>query len=49
MDIAGAMDIAEADSPALAPTAREYPVAPTAPNRSRTLVEKAWLWLRGSD
>lgn len=49
MDIAGAVDIAEADSPALAPIAREYPVAPTAPNRNKTLLEKAWLWLRGSN
>jgi 8-oxo-dGTP diphosphatase len=43
-----AMDIAEADSPALAPEpfAREYPVAPHAAER-KTLLEKAWLWLRG--
>lgn len=43
-----AMDIAEADSPALAPEpfSREYPVAPHATQR-KTLLEKAWLWLRG--
>jgi 8-oxo-dGTP diphosphatase len=45
--IADAMDIAEADSPALAPAAREYPVAPRSANPSKTLLEKAWLWLRG--
>jgi 8-oxo-dGTP diphosphatase len=45
--IADAMDIAEADSPALAPTTREYPVAPRSANPSKTLLEKAWLWLRG--
>jgi 8-oxo-dGTP diphosphatase len=45
---AAAMDIAEADSPALAPepVAREYPVAPRATER-KTMLEKAWLWLRG--
>jgi 8-oxo-dGTP diphosphatase len=44
-----AMDIAEADSPALAPEpfVREYPVAPRSADRSKTLLEKAWLWLRG--
>ena len=44
-----AMDIAEADSPALAPEpfVREYPVAPRLTDRSKTLLEKAWLWLRG--
>jgi hypothetical protein len=44
-----AMDIAEADSPALAPEpfVREYPVAPRSTDRSKTLLEKAWLWLRG--
>jgi 8-oxo-dGTP diphosphatase len=44
-----AMDIAEADSPALAPEPflREYPVAPRLPERPKTLLEKAWLWLRG--
>jgi 8-oxo-dGTP diphosphatase len=43
------MDIAEADSPALAPEPfiREYPVAPRSADRSKTLLEKAWLWLRG--
>jgi 8-oxo-dGTP diphosphatase len=45
--IADAMDIAEADSPALAPITREYPVAPRSANPSKTLLEKAWLWLRG--
>jgi 8-oxo-dGTP diphosphatase len=53
MDIAGAMDVAEdvaeSDSPALAPEpfTREYPVAPRSLDRSKTLLEKAWLWLRG--
>jgi 8-oxo-dGTP diphosphatase len=44
-----AMNIAEGDSPALAPEplTREYPVAPRTPDRSKTLLEKAWLWLRG--
>jgi 8-oxo-dGTP diphosphatase len=48
-DVAAAMDIAEADSPALAPepVAREYPVAPRSADRRKTLLEKAWLWLRG--
>jgi 8-oxo-dGTP diphosphatase len=45
--IADATDIAEADSPALAPVTREFPVAPRSANRSQTLLEKAWLWLRG--
>jgi 8-oxo-dGTP diphosphatase len=53
VDPAGAMDIAEdvaqSDSPALAPEpfTREYPVAPRSPDRSKTLLEKALLWLRG--
>jgi 8-oxo-dGTP diphosphatase len=49
MDIAGAEDVAESDSPALAPEpfTREYPVAPRSLDRSKTLLEKAWLWLRG--
>jgi 8-oxo-dGTP diphosphatase len=49
MHVAGAMDIVEADSPALAPEpfAREYPVAPRSPDRTKTLLAKAWLWLRG--
>jgi 8-oxo-dGTP diphosphatase len=49
IDIAAATDIAEADSPALAPEpfAREYPVAPRSPDRTKTLLAKAWLWLRG--
>ncbi len=44
-----AIDILEADSPALAPEplTREYPVAPRSPDRTRTLLEKAWLWLSG--
>jgi len=44
-----AMEIAETDSPALAPEpfTREYPVAPRSPDRTKTLLEKAWLWLRG--
>jgi 8-oxo-dGTP diphosphatase len=48
-NLAGATDIAEADSPALAPEpfTREYPVAPRSPNRTKTLLAKAWLWLRG--
>ena len=48
-DTAAAMDVAESDSPALAPEpfTREYPVAPRSLDRSRTLLEKAWLWLRG--
>jgi 8-oxo-dGTP diphosphatase len=43
-----AEDVAESDSPALAPEpfTREYPVAPRSPDRSKTLLEKAWLWLR---
>jgi 8-oxo-dGTP diphosphatase len=47
-DVAVAADIAEADAPALAPEpfAREYPVAPRAHDRSRTLLEKVWHWLR---
>jgi 8-oxo-dGTP diphosphatase len=47
-DVAAALDIAEADSPALAPepVAREYPVAPHATER-KTILEKAWRWLRG--
>jgi 8-oxo-dGTP diphosphatase len=47
MDIA--RDVAESDSPALAPEpfTREYPVAPRSLDRSKTLLEKAWLWLRG--
>jgi 8-oxo-dGTP diphosphatase len=49
IDIAEATDVAEADSPALAPEpfTREYPVAPRSPEPSKTLLEKAWLWLRG--
>jgi 8-oxo-dGTP diphosphatase len=48
-NVAGATDIAEADSPALAPEpfTREYPVAPQSPDRTKTLLAKAWLWLRG--
>jgi 8-oxo-dGTP diphosphatase len=49
-DIAVAMDITEAESPALAPPepfTREYPVAPRSPDRTRTLLAKAWIWLRG--
>jgi 8-oxo-dGTP diphosphatase len=47
-DAAAAMDIVEADAPALAPepVAREYPVAPRATER-KTILEKAWRWLRG--
>jgi 8-oxo-dGTP diphosphatase len=47
MDVAE--DVAESDSPALAPEpfTREYPVAPRSLDRSKTLLEKAWLWLRG--
>jgi hypothetical protein len=42
------MDIAEADSPALAPEPfiREFPAAPRSADR-KTLLEKAWFWLRG--
>jgi 8-oxo-dGTP diphosphatase len=49
MNVAVATDIVEADSPALAPEpcTREYPVAPRLPDRTQTLLEKAWLWLRG--
>jgi 8-oxo-dGTP diphosphatase len=49
MDIAEARNIAEADSPALAPEpfTREHPVAPRSPDRTKTLLAKAWLWLRG--
>jgi 8-oxo-dGTP diphosphatase len=49
IDIAEDLNIAEADSPALAPEpfTREYPVAPRSPDRSKTLLERAWLWLRG--
>jgi 8-oxo-dGTP diphosphatase len=48
-NVAGATDIAEADSPALAPEpfAREYPVAPRSPDRTKTWLAKAWLWLQG--
>jgi 8-oxo-dGTP diphosphatase len=47
-DAAGATDVAEADSPALAPEpfGREYPVAPRSAVHTRSLVEKAWFWLR---
>jgi 8-oxo-dGTP diphosphatase len=50
-DMAAEMDMAEADMPALAPERcpREYPVAPRSALRSRTMLEKAWLWLRGQD
>jgi len=49
IDAASTVNIAEAESPALAPEsfAREYPVAPHAHERRKTLLEKAWLWLRG--
>jgi 8-oxo-dGTP diphosphatase len=48
-EVAVAADVAEADAPALAPEpfAREYPVAPRSPDRAKSLLEKAWLWLRG--
>ncbi len=44
-----AVKIAEADAPALAPEpfGREYPVAPRSAGRTRTMLEKVWLWLRG--
>jgi 8-oxo-dGTP diphosphatase len=50
MDSVVTMDITEAESPALAPPepfTREYPVAPRSPNRTGTLLARAWLWLRG--
>jgi 8-oxo-dGTP diphosphatase len=48
-DIAVAMDLAEAESPAVAsePFTRQYPVAPRSQDRTKTLLEKAWFWLRG--
>ena len=46
---AAAMNIAEADSPALAPEpfAREYPISTRTMDRGKTLLERAQLWLRG--
>jgi len=42
-------DVAEAEAPTLAPEPqpREYPVAPRAHERDKTLIEKIWDWLRG--
>lgn len=49
IDVAAALNIAEADSPALAPEpiAREYPVTSGPPGRTKALLDRAWSWLRG--
>jgi 8-oxo-dGTP diphosphatase len=48
LDMAGAINVTEAEAPALAPEpfSRDYPAEPQV-RRTRTILEKAWLWLRG--